>query len=96
MEQADRSGGSWFKAGALYFGLAFATGWVVGPIRELWVVPRFGRTAGLLLEAPVMFGVMFAAARWTIRRFAVPLEPTPWVGLVALGLHLIAESAGVR
>lgn len=68
MGQADTSGGSWFKAGAFFFGLAFAAGWVLGPIRELWVVPRFGRTAGLLLEAPVMLAVMFAAARWTIRR----------------------------
>jgi hypothetical protein len=40
-----------------------------------------------------MLVVMFAAARWRIRRIAVPLEAMPWVGLVALGLLLIAESA---
>ena len=41
-------------AGALYFALVFAAGWVFGPVQELWVVPRLGRTAGLLLEAPLM------------------------------------------
>jgi hypothetical protein len=30
------------KAGVLYFVLVFGAGFVVGPIRILWVVPRFG------------------------------------------------------
>jgi hypothetical protein len=47
------------KAGALYFALAFAAGWVFGPIRALLVIPRFGRTAGSLFEAPLMLYVMW-------------------------------------
>ena len=34
--------------------LVFALGWVLGPIRELWAVPRFGRRAALLVEAVIM------------------------------------------
>jgi hypothetical protein len=32
------------KAGAVYFLLIFAVGWVLGPMRELWLVPHLGRT----------------------------------------------------
>jgi hypothetical protein len=42
------------KAGLIYFLLVFAFGWVLGPIRELWAVPRFGRRAALLVEAVIM------------------------------------------
>jgi hypothetical protein len=38
------------KASAIYFGLVFAVGWVLGPIRQLRVVPHLDRVAGLLLE----------------------------------------------
>jgi hypothetical protein len=86
------------KTAALYFGLVFAAGWIFGPIRELWVVPYFGRTAGLLFEAPLMLGVMIAAARWTIRLLAVPsaFKTRAAVGLIALGMLLVAEAIGAR
>jgi hypothetical protein len=41
----------------------------LGPIRELWVVPRFGRLTGVLLEAVIMLIAMAVSARWVIRRF---------------------------
>jgi len=74
MRLADASVGFWLNLSTVYFGLAFAVGWVLGSIHELWVVPRFGRTAGPLLEAPMKLVVMFAAPRWTIRLFAVIAE----------------------
>jgi hypothetical protein len=84
------------RAGAAYFALTFAAGWVLGPIRELWVIPRLGRTVGLVLEAPLMLVVSFLAARWVVRRFAVPptLPTRARVGLVALGILLVAELLG--
>lgn len=84
------------RAGALYFALTFAAGWILGPIREFWVIPRLGRTAGFLFEAPLMLVVSFAVARWVMRRLAVPpaLTARALVGHVALGLLLIAESIG--
>jgi len=86
------------KAGALYFALVFGSGWILGPVRELWVVPRLGRTAGVLLEAPLMLAVTIAAARWVGRRLAPPTAPGTRlaVGPTGLGLLLVAEVAGMR
>jgi hypothetical protein len=85
------------KAGVIYFVLVFAIGWVLGPIRELWAVPHFGRMAATLLEAVIMLVAMIVAARWVTRRFDVPrtLPATISVGLIAIGLLFPAEIAGV-
>jgi len=86
------------KAGTIYFLLVFAVGWVLGPIRELWLVPHLGRTTGLLFEAPLMVIAMILAAGWVLRRLYVPyaLNARLAVGLVALAILLVAELAGVR
>jgi phosphoglycerol transferase MdoB-like AlkP superfamily enzyme len=86
------------KAGGLYFTLVFAAGWVFGPIREFWLIPLFGQTAGLLFEAPFMLLVMIAVCQWVIRRLRVPyaIKTRAVIGLVALGLLVIAEAVGVR
>ena len=86
------------KAGVIYFLLVFAVGWVLGPIRELWLVPHLGRTIGALLEAPLMVIAMILAAGWVLRRLDVPyvLNARIAVGLVALGILSVAELGGVR
>ena len=88
---------AYLKAGVIYFLLVFAVGWVLGPIRELWVMPRFGRMTGVLLEAPIMLIAMIISARWAIRRFDVPgtLRATISMGFVAVGILAVAEIAGV-
>jgi hypothetical protein len=85
------------KAGAVYFLIVFAVGWILGPIRELWAVPRFGRLTGVLLEAVIMLIAMAVAARWVIRRFHVKptFGSTISMGLLALGILVPAELAGV-
>ena len=85
------------KAGVLYFVLVFAVGWVLGPLREFWLVPLVGQRAGLLTEVPLMILAMIAAARWTIRKLAVPYGITTRtiMGVVALALLLIVEAMGV-
>jgi hypothetical protein len=85
------------KAGVIYFLLVFAVGWILGPIRELWAVPHLGRVTAMLSEAVIMLVAMIVAARWVIRRFAVPqaLGATLSTGLVAIGLLFPAEIAGV-
>jgi hypothetical protein len=84
------------RAGASYFLLVFAAGWILGPIRVLWADPRFGAMTAILLEAAIMLVAMWRAARWSMRRFAVPgsLAATASMGLVALGILLPAELAG--
>ena len=81
------------KAGVLYFAIVFGAGFVLGPIRILWVVPRFGTRMAELMEAPIMFVITIAAARWIVRRLALPPIPSSRLGMgfAALGLMLVAE-----
>ena len=81
------------KAGVFYFVLVFGAGFVLGPIRILWVVPRFGTRMAELLETPIMFVVIIVAARWIVRRLSVPskLSSRLGMGCIALGFMLVAE-----
>jgi hypothetical protein len=81
------------KAGVLYFAVIFGAGFVLGPIRILWVVPRLGARMAELLEAPVMLVITIVAARQIVGRLAVPLTPSSRLGMggIAFGLMLIAE-----
>jgi hypothetical protein len=85
------------EAGVIYSLLVFAVGWVLGPIRELWAVPHFGRMVVMLSEAVIMLIAMIVAARWIIRRLDVPrtLPATVSMGLIAIGLLFPGEIAGV-
>lgn len=86
-----------FKAGAIYFLLVFAAGFALGTVRQLLLVPRIGVMWAELLEAPFMLAAIWAAARWTVGRFAVPdkVGVRAAMGLMALALLLSAEIAGV-
>ena len=86
------------KASVLYFAIVFGAGFVLGPIRILWAVPRFGPRMAELMEMPVMLAVIIAAARWTVRRLGVPATATRRLGMggAALALLLAAEFTLVR
>lgn len=86
------------KAAALYFALVFGAGFVLGPIRILWVVPRLGTRMAELLEAPIMLGVTVLAARWVVHQFSVPsaLPVRLAMGSIALCFLLVAEFSLVR
>jgi len=81
------------KAGILYFALVFGAGFVLGPIRLLWLVPRVGTRIAELLEAPIMLAVIIVAARWLVRRLVVPSAASSRLGMgfLALALLMIAE-----
>ncbi|MBI3622063.1 MAG: hypothetical protein HY208_07760 [Nitrospirae bacterium] len=81
------------KAGLLYFMLVFGAGFLLGPIRIFWLVPRVGERAAELIEAPIMLVVTVVAARWVVRRLIVPPAPLKRlaIGVTALSLMLIAE-----
>jgi hypothetical protein len=81
------------KAGVLYFVLVFGAGFVLGPIRILGAVPRFGTRMAELMETPIMFVVTIVAARWIVRRLTLPSTTSIRLGMgaIALGLMLIAE-----
>jgi hypothetical protein len=80
-------------AGLLYFALTFGAGFVLGPLRILFLVPRLGARAAELLELPVMIGICWLAARWVTVRLAVPPRAAPRlaVGAIAGALLLAAE-----
>jgi len=87
------SAGQILKAAAAYFAMVFGTGFVLGTIRLMWVVPRLGVRNAELLEQPLMLVAIFLAAKWIVRRFGDRLMEiqTAFVGLVALGVLLLAE-----
>ena len=81
------------KAALAYFAIAFGTGFLLGPIRVLWLVPRVGERAAELIEMPIMLAVIIWAARWIVRRFATPAPASTrlTIGAIALSLMLAAE-----
>ena len=58
---------------AIYFGIVFAAGMVMGPARVLWLEPWLGPTLAVACEMPLLIVAMSFAARWAPR----------WAGLKA-------------
>jgi hypothetical protein len=83
------------KAGLLYFAIVFGAGFALGSVRTLWIVPRLGTRIAELMETPIMFVIVVAAARWIVRHLAVPPMPSRRIGMgcIGLGLSLAAEIA---
>jgi hypothetical protein len=81
------------KSGAVYFALVFGTGFILGTIRTLWIVPRLGVRTAELMEAPFMFIAIVLTASWMGRRLgnANGSSFRLAVGFTALALLLAAE-----
>jgi hypothetical protein len=81
------------QAGAVYFAIAFAAGFALGPVRMLVLEPRVGKLAAVLIEHPVILLVSLIAARWVVSRWAkwAGLLQRLAIGLIALLLLLSAE-----
>jgi hypothetical protein len=81
------------RAAATYVAIVFGTGFVLGTIRVLFVIPRLGERNAELIEAPLMLVATILAARWIIGGFRFASAPLNAliIGFVALGLLLIAE-----
>lgn len=76
-----------------YFALVFGTGFALGAIRVPLLVPRLGVRMAELIEMPVMAVVIVLAARFIVRRFALPTTAALRlvVGGAALALLVAAE-----
>jgi hypothetical protein len=80
-------------AALAYFLTVFGLGFALGAMRVLFVIPRIGETAAVLLELPVMLAASWVAAGWCVRRFAVPprISARLAMGLLAFALVMVAE-----
>ena len=81
------------RAALAYFALVFGAGFILGSIRVPFLVPRLGERVAELIEMPFMFVIIVFAARFIVKRFALPIAAPLRlsVGIVALALLLIAE-----
>jgi hypothetical protein len=82
-------------AAALYFAIVFVVGFLLRPIRVLWLEPTLGTTAAVACETPFLLGTMIVAARWTPRRLGLSLDSLLLVlmGIGALLLQQVADFA---
>ena len=82
-------------AGALYFAVMFALGFVLGTLRTLFLEPWLGPAGAVLVEAVPMLAAMVMAAPWAARLFDLPAGAGVRLGMggVALVLLVVAETA---
>lgn len=80
-----------YKAALTYFLMVFGTGFLLGPIRIFWLVPKVGIRTAELMELPIMMGMIVFSATFINRRFRGSNRETLFSGLLALGFSLGAE-----
>lgn len=79
-----------------YFACVFGAGFALGTVRVPLLEPRLGVRWAELLEMPLMAVVIVAAARWVVRRHALPPRATVRLGAGAGALVLLlAAEAGL-
>ena len=75
-----------------YFGLVFGVGFALGPIRVLWLEPRFGPIIATACEAPFMLLAILVAARWVPRVLNIRRDPKTLV-LIGVGSLVLLQIA---
>ena len=82
------------KAGAVYFGLVFVAGFVLGTIRTLVISPALGEVSAVLVELPFMLVVSWIACCWIVNLLLVQKNPIARItmGISALLMLLVAEA----
>jgi hypothetical protein len=83
------------RAGLIYGALCFVTGFVLGSLRELVLVPAFGSDLGRQIEFPVVTLAAIAIAWWLVKRAEPPRSAMNWLvsGAVGVVTLLAFESA---
>ena len=79
-----------FTYALIVFGIAF----VIGAIREVFIVPHTGLVTALMIEFPIMVAVIAGAAIFIFNRLPRPqlFAARLAIGLLGLGLMLAAEN----
>jgi hypothetical protein len=83
------------KPAIVYFALVFGTGFMLGTIRVLWIVPKIGVRTAELIEMLPMFVAILLSARWINQHFADAdnISTRLKIGFLALSFLLFAEIA---
>jgi hypothetical protein len=76
----------------LYFGAVFGAGFLLGPIRVVWLEPRLGPIVATACEAPFLLMAMLAAALWVPRVLNIGHDPRTLI-LVGMGALLLLQIA---
>ena len=79
-------------AAAVYFGIVFAVGFVLGSVRVPFLVPRLGERIAELAEMPFMFMAIFLAAGYVVRRPGPPIAAVGWALAGALSLSMLVAA----
>jgi hypothetical protein len=84
------------RGSTAYFAIVFGAGFILGPIRILWAVPRFGERNAELIETPIML-LMIVFAALAVKPLC---QGRPAIALtigaaVALALLVTAELSAV-
>jgi hypothetical protein len=77
------------RAALLYFALVFGAGFLLAPLRILWLMPRVGQRWAELIELPVMLVVIVLAGRFVVARLAVPRSPPARLAMGAIAAALL-------
>jgi hypothetical protein len=75
------------RAAAIYFAVVFIVGFMLGPIRVLWLEPWLGKTIAVLIEAPFLIAAMALASVWVPRWTGVN---GGWVSYLTIGVAALA------
>ena len=75
-----------------YFVVVFSVGFLLGPVRVVWLEPRFGKAIAVVCEAPFLLVAMGLAAVWVPKKFGLANSgELVMVGIAALMLVLLAD-----
>jgi hypothetical protein len=80
-------------ASAIYFGIVFGVGFLLGSVRVPFLVPRLGERFAELAEMPLMFAAIFLAAGHVVRKYGALIAQPGWwlVGGISLAFLAAAE-----
>lgn len=79
-------------AAALYFGIVFGVGFLLGTVRVPFLVPRLGERIAELAEMPFMFVAIFLAAGHVVRKYGASVAPLGWLQVGALSLAFLVAA----
>ena len=81
------------RAGALYFAIVFAAGFVLGALRVTVLMPLICELPAVALELPIILFISWIVCRRLVARFSVPAMALhrAAMGALAFGLLMLAE-----